>query len=255
MNGQHSPAAALVQPRGNHPVPMIPFRVTARYRHDPDAFTQGLDVRDGVLYESTGLLGQSEVRMVEKANGQVVRRRPLPVDCFGEGLAVVGDTVVQLTWRERRGFVYDRCSLQPLGTFTYPTEGWGLTSFHGGLLMSDGSSTLYTLDPTTFRQESLLNVTMNGAPLSGLNDLQWVDDLIFANVYPTDRIVLIDAASGRVVGMLDLSGLPRDPRLRCRRYLADAAVLNGIAYDPSKRGLLVTGKLWESLYRVELAAP
>lgn len=224
----------------------LTYEVVHTYPHDPSAFTEGLIADHGVFYESTGLWGHSDVRVVDIPTGRVLRRSTLEDRYFGEGLAALGDRLYQLTYREHTGLVYSLHDLRRVGGFSFPTEGWGLTAYGGRLVMSDGSSTLYTVDPTTSIQAPLALVTEDGAPLAGLNDLQTVDGCIYANVYPTDRIVIIDPASGRVTASLDLGGLRSDPTSPHRD------VLNGIAVDPDRHRLFVTGKMWGSVYEIRI---
>ncbi len=229
-------------------VPVRDFRVVAVYPHDPGAFTQGLAYRDGVLYEGTGLYGGSSLRETRLATGEVVRSQRLPPQLFGEGIALFGDRLIQLTWRSEIGLVWDLENLTIVGTFVYPTEGWGITSDGHRLIMSDGTSTLRFLDPETFRATGTVEVMAEGAPLSNINELEYVDGLVYANVWETDEIAIIDPETGEVVGWIDLSGLlTGEEQMR-------ADVLNGIAYDPENKKLLVTGKLWPKVFQIEVVA-
>lgn len=215
--------------------------------HDPDAFIQGLVWYEGGLFESTGLVGRSTLRRVEWPSGRVARRVDLPRDVFAEGLARVGDRLVQLTWRSERGFVYDLASFRLLREFRYSGEGWGLTFDGTSLVLSDGSDVLTYLDPRQFTPTRRLSVTWNGRPVPRLNELEFVDGEIWANVWYTDVIVRIDPASGRVSSFLDLTGLAPDA-VRSK----DGAVLNGIAYDPATRRVFVTGKLWPRIFELRV---
>lgn len=221
------------------------YRIVAVYPHDPAAFTQGLVFHGGFLYESTGRYGASSVRKVDLETGRVLEIRELPEDRFGEGLAVVGNRLVQLTWRSRTGYLYDLESLEPAGQFHYPTEGWGLAYDGERLLMSDGSATIYFLDPETFGITGRLAVHDRGRPVSRLNELEFINGSIYANVWQSTRIAEIDPASGRVSGWLDLSELAPPAS-------GDADVLNGIAYDGNSGNLLVTGKLWPRLFMINM---
>jgi len=215
--------------------------------HDPTAFLQGLVWHDGGFFESTGLAGRSTLRRVEWPSGRVVRRVSLPPDVFGEGLARVGDHLFQLTWRSGRAFVYDLATFRLVREFRYEGEGWGLAYDGRSLILSDGSSVLTFLDPARFTPTRRLPVTWNGRPVDRLNELEVVDGQVWANVWHTDLIVLIDPASGRVTSYLDLQGL------RPVAARADAeAVLNGIAYDPATRRLFVSGKLWPEMFEIRL---
>ena len=211
--------------------------------HDRTAFTQGLVWQDGALYESTGLRGRSELRRVDRASGQVQQRVALEPNFFGEGLALVDDRLIMLTWQEHVARVFDR-SFQVVGEFSYPTEGWGLCYDGSRLVMSDGSSTLYFRDPTTFDVLGSVLVTLDGQPTEMLNELECVGDWVYANVWQTDTIVRIDPATGQVHAVIDASGLLA-PSER-----PGTDVLNGIAYDPDQDVFLITGKLWPHLYEV-----
>jgi glutamine cyclotransferase len=233
---------------GQNVPPVHGFRVVAIYPHDPGAFTQGLAYRDGVLYEGTGLYGGSSLREMRLETGEVVRSRGLPPQLFGEGIALFGDRLIQLTWRSGIGLVWDLRDLTVVGTFVYPTEGWGITSDGHRLIMSDGTSTLRFLDPGNFRVTGTVEVVTEGAPLSNLNELEYVNGLVYANVWETDEIAIIAPETGEVVGWIDLSGLLTGEE----RMGAD--VLNGIAYDPESERILVTGKLWPKVFQIEVLA-
>lgn len=242
-----NPAPPSPAPAVAPPARPVPWEVVQSAAHDPNAFIQGLVWYDGGFFESTGRLGQSTLRRVEWPSGRVVRRVDLPPDVFGEGLARVGDRLVQLTWRSGRGFVYDRSTFRLLQEFRYEGEGWGLTHDGRSLVLSDGSDVLTYLDPQRFVPTRRLAVTWNGRPLHNLNELEFVEGEVWANVWHTDFIVRIDPASGRVTSYLDLSGLlPAD-----RRPDAEA-VLNGIAYDPATRRVFVTGKLWPAIFEIRV---
>lgn len=227
------------------PVPVQRIEVVATYPHDPQAFTQGLVYEDGYLFEGTGRNGESSLRRVDLATGEVLQRSNLGARYFGEGITILGDRIYQLTWQSHIGFVYDRESFRQLQTFFLPGEGWGLTHDGNQLIVSDGTPVLRFLDPETFKEERRVVVTEAGRPLARLNELEYIDGEVWANVWYTDYIVRIDPASGVVTGKLDLSGLHqgREPD----------AVLNGIAWDAESRRLFVTGKLWPALYEIRLA--
>ena len=229
------------------PARQVRWEVVRSYPHDPDAFVQGLVWHDGGFFESTGLLGRSTLRRVEWPSGRVLRKVALPTDVFGEGLARVGDRLVQLTWRSGRGFVYDLATFRLLREFRYEGEGWGLTHDGRSLILSDGSDVLTYLDPQRFVSTRRLAVTWNGRPVHRLNELEFINGEVWANVWQTDFIVRIEPTSGRVSSFLDMSGLlPADLRLQ------DGAVLNGIAYDPATRRVFVTGKLWPLLFEIRI---
>ena len=237
-------APAAVAQRQSAPV--HGFRVVATFPHDPNAFTQGLVFADGEFYESTGLNGESSVRRVEIVTGKVLQELKVPEEYFAEGLALVGDELLQLTWQHQRGFVYDRKTFKQKRTFAYKNEGWGIAyDASGGLVMSDGSDTLTFLDPKTQAAIKTIRVRDAGQPVPQLNELEWVDGEIWANVWTTDRVARISPNTGEVNAWLDLSTLwPR----HLRQPPAD--VLNGIAYDKATRRIFVTGKKWPLVYQI-----
>lgn len=225
--------------------PLIKWRVVAAYAHDRQAFTQGLLFYDGLLYESTGRRGHSQLRAVRPRDGRVLRRLVLPPTLFAEGLARVGQQLVQLTWQAGRGFVYALDDFRLLREFTYPGEGWGLTFDGKHLLMSDGSAQLRVLDARDFTELRRIKVHDDGAPVRQLNELEMVGGDLFANVWQSDRIARIDVSSGRVTGWLLLENL-----LGLASTRAD--VLNGMAWDEVKQQLWVTGKLWPRIFVLEI---
>jgi glutamine cyclotransferase len=227
--------------------PIYTCKVVQTYPHDPQAFTQGLVFDNGVLYESTGLFGRSSVREVALKTGSVLQMRRLPAQLFGEGITVFGERLVQLTWRSRVGFVYEKKGFRLLKEFTYSTEGWGLTHDGKRLIMSDGTATLHFLDPETYEETGKIAVFDGNSPIGGLNELEYVRGEVYANVWLTSRIARIDPASGRVLAWIDLEALARQNAM-----LNPDAVLNGIAYDPRSKRLFVTGKLWPNLYEIKL---
>jgi glutaminyl-peptide cyclotransferase len=223
------------------------YEVVDAYPHDASAFTQGLAFENGVLYEGTGLRGRSSLRRVDLETGEVMQTIALPDKFFGEGVAILGDTIVQLTWQSGIGRVYDKNDLSLLREFTYDTEGWGITYDGTRLIMSDGTATLHFLDPATFAVECYVTVRDRDNVVTGLNELEYIDGKVYANVWPTNRIAVIDPADGRVTGWLDLSGL-----LASRPSTGHVDVLNGIAYDAANDRLFVTGKLWPWLFEIRL---
>jgi glutaminyl-peptide cyclotransferase len=229
------------------PAPVQSYKVVATFPHDTAAFTQGLVFADGELYESTGLNGESTLRRVDLATGKTLQRVDVPKQYFAEGLALVGDELLQLTWQHRLGFVYDRKTFKQKRTFTYKTEGWGL-AYDGTsrLVMSDGTDTLTFLDPKTLAARTTLRVRDAGRPISNLNELEWVEGEIWANVWQTDRIARISPNTGEVNAWIDLSSLWPEPQ---RPSPADQ-VLNGIAYDKASRRIFITGKKWPRLYQI-----
>ncbi|RME86043.1 MAG: glutaminyl-peptide cyclotransferase [Caldilineae bacterium] len=229
------------------PTPVLSYRVVQAFPHDPNAFTQGL-VFDGTqLYEGTGLYGRSSLRRVDLETGQVMQMLALPSRYFGEGITIFGDRIYQLTWRSHIGFVYDKTTFALLRTFSYPTEGWGLTHDGTRLIMSDGTSTLHFLDPETLAEVGQVEVRDQGEPIVWLNELEYVGGAVLANVWQTDRIARIDPDSGEVTAWIDLTGLlPPEDRTQ------PVDVLNGIAYLSEQDRLFVTGKLWPRLFEIEL---
>lgn len=222
------------------------YEIVATYPHDSDAFTQGLIYDDGELYESTGLYGKSSIRKVDLETGKVLQSEKLDDRYFGEGLTLWQDRLIQLTWVAKKGIVYDRQTLEQVATFTYPTQGWGLTHNEQELILSDGSNILYFIDPDTFEPVKQLQVTENQRPIDKLNELEFVKGEIWANVWLSDYIARIDPETGNVLGWLDLTGII-DPVPTPRQD----AVLNGIAYDPESERLFVTGKLWSKLFEIK----
>jgi glutaminyl-peptide cyclotransferase len=222
------------------------YEVVATYPHDPIAFTQGLEFVDGTLLESTGLNGRSSLRQVGVMSGDVIRSVSLDSQYFGEGLTVLEGRVYQLTWRTGVAFVYDLDTFEVLEEFAYETEGWGLANDGTRLIMSDGSSTLYFRDPHTFEEIGRVGVYDERGPVSMLNELEYIDGEVFANVLASNSIARIDPESGRVVGWIDLSGLLSEEDRGDRRV----DVLNGIAWDSDTGRLFVTGKLWPVLYEI-----
>jgi len=241
-------ALALVACETPEPVEWATYEVVLTLPHDSAAYTQGLVFHDRFLWESTGRYGESTVRKVDLETGEVLLSHALPDSLFGEGLALVGSELIQLTWKAGVAFVYDLDSLQVQRTFRYDGEGWGLCYDGTDLYMTDGSDTLYRRDPQTFEVLGTVRVTSAGTSVPRLNELECVGDHVWANVYLEDRIVQIDKASGRVVRAVDgfqlrlASGAP-----------ADDGVLNGIAYDPRTGLFFLTGKLWPKLYVVRIA--
>jgi glutaminyl-peptide cyclotransferase len=232
--------------------PVYGYRVVHVYPHDTSAYTEGLFYKDGYLYESTGEAGESTVRKVELQTGKVVQRHDVPDAYFGEGIIDWKQQLIQLTWKNELGFVYDLASFKQLRTFNYPGEGWALTRDSKHIYMSDGSPVLRVLDPDTLTAVGGgIMVTDNGEPVSNLNELEWVKGEIYANVWMTNRIARIDPATGHVTGWIDLSGLLDVSRL------PDPGndVLNGIAYDEQHDRLFVTGKRWPKLFEITLVKP
>jgi glutamine cyclotransferase len=234
-----------IPPAGSK-APQSGYTVVKSYPHDPKAFTQGLEYFDGFLYEGTGLKGQSAARKVELETGKVVQEVKLNPGYFGEGITIAQGKLFQLTWRDKTGFTYDAKTLKFIRNFSYFGEGWGLTHDTGGLIMSDGTSTLRFLETTRFQERRRLKVTDGGAAIERLNELELIRGEIWANVWETDYIARISPKDGRVVGWINLKGLLGAPNAK----MSPEAVLNGIAYDAQKNRIFVTGKLWPRIFEI-----
>lgn len=232
---------------GAEDIPVYTYEIVATYPHDPEAFTQGLQWIDDVLYEGTGLYGRSSLRRADLATGEVLQQTDLADDLFGEGIVVVDDRIYQITWQARRGFIYDRSSFERIGEFAYQTEGWGLTFDGENLVMSDGTNRLFWRDPETLAVVRQVDVLQQDVPVPLLNELEYVQGEIFANVWQSDWIARIDPETGRVVGWIDLTGL-----LDGVEATGPIDVLNGIAYDAATDRLFITGKLWPVLFEIDL---
>lgn len=230
------------------PLPQnLSYEILATLPHDPGCYTQGLVIDDGVFYESCGLYGQSSLRKVDPDSGVVQAESDLGSKYFAEGLVLLKDKLYQLTWQENTGFVYDANTLELLNTFNYQTQGWGLTTDGTALILSDGTNTLYWLDPATAQIVRQVNVSYQGQPVEYLNELEYINGTVFANIYLTDTIVAIDPQDGSVISLVDLTGLRPD-----ENSAMQGEVLNGIAYDDQNDKLYLTGKNWPTLYEVRL---
>jgi glutamine cyclotransferase len=227
--------------------PEYGYQVIHAYPHDPDAFTQGLEFRAGFLYEGTGLKGRSSLRKVKLETGQVVQKIDIDPQYFGEGITVLNQQVIELTWQSETGFVYEQPSFRLLRSFNYPGEGWGLANDGQKIYMSDGSAQIRIWNPGTLQEERRITVTDRGQPILNLNELEIVRGEIYANVWQTDRIARISPADGRVLGWIDLTGI-----LSAADRLGTIDVLNGIAYDVLGSRLFVTGKLWPKLFEIKV---
>jgi len=227
--------------------PQYSYRVVHVYPHDRNAFTQGLEFRAGYLYEGTGLKGRSSLRKVKLETGQVVQQIDLDPEYFGEGITVLNQQIIELTWQSEIGFVYNQASLQRLRSFNYPGEGWGLANDGQQIYMSDGSAQIRCWDPTSLQEKRRFTVRDHLRPVLNLNELEYVHGELYANVWQTDRIARISPSDGRVLGWIDLSGL-----LPAADRAEPVDVLNGIAYDLLGDRLFVTGKLWPKLFEIKL---
>lgn len=227
-------------------IPVYTYEVVAQFPHDAEAFTQGLVWLDGEFYEGTGLYGRSSLRRVNPETGEVQQSIDLADTYFGEGIVLWEDKIIQITWQEQTAFVYDQETFAQVGEFAYPTEGWGITHDGRQLIMSDGSNTLYFRDPGTFAEIGQVQVFDGEVPITRLNELEYIDGEVWANIWQTDRIARINPETGLVTGWVDLTGL------RPAEATDGNAVLNGIAYDAANGRLFVTGKLWPTLFEIEV---
>ena len=230
-------------------IPVYTYKVVNAYPHDRYAFTQGLVFENGFLYEGTGLHGRSTLRRVKLETGEILKIHKLPACFFGEGVTIYQNRIIQLTYKSNVGFVYDKDSFKLLRDFTFTTEGWGITHDGKRLIISDGTATLHYLDPKTFKAIGQIQVRDNYGPVSKLNELEYIQGEIYANVWKTDRIVKIEPQTGKVIGWIELKGL-----LSAEDHRAKVDVLNGIAYDAINDRLFVTGKWWPKLFEIKLVS-
>ena len=242
-------SAVKPAPTISQPVPVYTYKVINNFPHDRQAYTQGLAFANGSLYEGTGGYGSSALRRVDLESGRVLQEYKLPAMYFGEGITLCGNTVIQLTWQSHAGFVYDKNSLNLLLEFSYPTEGWGITYDGNRIIMSDGTSNLYFLNPENFNAAGHVEAHDENGPVNMLNELEYIKGKIFANVWGTNDIAIIDPGDGSIIGWLDLSGL-----LDADYYNSSTDVLNGIAYDAEKDRVIVTGKRWPLLFEIVTVA-
>jgi glutamine cyclotransferase len=223
------------------------YNIVNTYPHDSDAFTEGLVYSDSTLYESTGLNGASSLRQVDLTTGNLLEEISLPEEYFGEGITIVNNTIIQLTWQSNIGFIYDKNTFATLGNFTYPTEGWGLTYDGKQLIMSDGTDNLYFLNPTTFQQIGQVAVHYGTTSVTKINELEYINGDVYANIWLTNKIAMINPETGQLKAWIDLTGLPTPAS-------NGDNVLNGIAYDQKNDRLFVTGKEWPNIYQIKLVA-
>ena len=244
---QNSPHVIRAEHGTSTEIPVYTYNVVNTYPHDRNAYTQGLVFEDGVFFEGTGLRQHSSLRRVAMKTGEILQLRELPPHLFGEGVTVYGERIIQLTWQSNVGFVYDKSTFELLREFNYPTEGWGITFDGEHLIMSDGTPNLYLLHPETFETVNRVKVHDNRGTVNNLNELEYINGEVYANVFETNRIARINAKTGRVVGWINLSGL-----LSAEDRIQRVGVLNGIASDDEHQRLFVTGKLWPKLFEIEL---
>ncbi len=223
------------------------YEIVKVYPHDRRAFTQGLVYEDGYLYESNGIKAESTLRKVQLGTGEPIQSFTLAPDIFAEGLTIMGDKIIQLSWQSYTGFVYDKKTFKLLAKFSYATEGWGLTNDGKQLIMSDGTNRIFFLDPDSYSETGRIEVYDNKGPVNELNELEYFENEIYANIYRTDKIARIDPKTGKVIAYINLSKLLPD-----KDYQRDTDVLNGIAYDPVGKRLFVTGKKWPKLFEIKL---
>jgi glutaminyl-peptide cyclotransferase len=231
----------------NGKVPTYGYEVVRSYPHSTDAFTQGLEYRDGKLFESTGGDGDSSLRLVALETGKVLDKVDVPLPYFAEGLTLLNGKIYQLTWQNQVGFIYDANTLSKTGQFNYLGEGWGLTNDGQSLILSDGTNQIRFLDPGTFKVTKTIAVRDENRPVDSLNELEYFNGEIYANLWHNDKIVIINPQSGRVNAWIDLKGL-----LQAGEVSDPEAVLNGIAYDSASQRLFVTGKLWPKLFEIRI---
>lgn len=228
-------------------VPTYTYQIINAYPHDPNAFTQGLVFQRGVLYEGTGRNGYSSIRLTDLETGSVLHQRDLDAEYFGEGITIWQDRLIQLTWQSGVGFIYDLATFAPLGSFSYPGEGWGLTHDDQRLIMSDGTDVIRFLDLESLTENGRIQVHDQNGPVLHLNELEYINGEIWANIWQTNTIARISPQTGQVVGWIDLTGL-----LNPADLTQPADVLNGIAYDAAQDRLFVTGKWWPKLFEIKL---
>jgi glutamine cyclotransferase len=239
------------KPQNDKPVeltPVIPYQVINEFPHDTSAFTEGLEYHNGYIYEGTGEYGSSDIRKTELKTGKALLTHKLDSHYFGEGITIIGNKIYQLTYKEHTGFVYDLSTFKQLNTFKFSAaEGWGMTHDSVHLIYSDGTSTLYFLNPETFKEEKTIVVKDNFGSVSNINELEYINGYIYANIWQTAYIIKIDPTTGRVLGQADLSTLRQRAGIP-----ATADVMNGIAYDKAGNRIFITGKYWPKLFEIRL---
>jgi glutaminyl-peptide cyclotransferase len=230
-------------------IPVYDYKVVRTYPHDTGAYTEGFFYQDGYFYEGTGNIGASTIRKVDMSTGKVLQKADLPPPDYGEGIVAWKNRLMQLTWQSHHGYIYDLKTFKRIGQFDYPGEGWALTEDGHHIYMSDGTPTLRIIDPATLKQVGKIDVTAEGRPVANLNEIEWVKGEIYANVWLSHVIVRIDPATGKVVGVINLTGLGPKPE---ETQDPNNDVLNGIAYDAKQDRLFVTGKRWPLIYEIKL---
>jgi glutamine cyclotransferase len=230
----------------------IAYNIVNTFPHDTSSFTQGLQWYDNTLYEGTGNFGKSKLMKVDLKTGNPTGQVKLKDVYFGEGITILKDTLYQITWQQKTCFVYDAKTLKQIKTLSYETDGWGITNDGTHLIMSDGSNNIYYRDPATFKTLKIVGVTDNNGPVANINELEFVDGFIYANIWETNYIIKIDPANGHVVGRMDLTGVLEQAAKQSPDPYTKGNVLNGIAYDAAKKSFYITGKLWPVLFEVKL---
>jgi glutamine cyclotransferase len=240
-----SPVVNNIAPPAN-----ISYNIVGTYPHDTASYTQGLFWQNNKLYEGTGLEGQSRLMIVDLKNGKPTQQISLDPSIFGEGITILDGKIYQLTWQNRKVFVYDAQTLKKLKELSWPHDGWGITHNGTELIISTGESNLYFVDPETFKVKRIIGVSDHNGPSGNLNELEYIDGAIYANVYLTDYIIKIDPSNGHILGKMDFSDLLK----KSGKQVSDDGnlVLNGIAYDSTKKSMYITGKKWPLLYEVKL---
>jgi glutaminyl-peptide cyclotransferase len=253
-NSSANSGSAVETVVSNEP-PVITYTILNATPHDQNSYTEGLLMHDGKLYESSGAPEEHEktrsiVGIVDPSTGNIAVKAELDKKTyFGEGITILNNKLYQLTWTNKKGFIYDLKNFKKIGEFSFPSkEGWGMTTDGTSLIMSDGSSNLTFLDPVTFKTNRILGVSDNNGPVGNINELEWVNGNILANIYQTSYIIRIDPNSGKVIGKADFSNLVNEVKLKS----PDVDYMNGIAYDSSKNKIYITGKLWPNIYEVKL---
>jgi glutamine cyclotransferase len=242
-----------LSPNSNPPPPLISYSILKVYPHDTTSYTEGLEWRNNSLFESGGNYGSSKI-VQYGLNGKILKSMDIAKQYFGEGITILNDKIYQLTWKENKVFVYDAASFKKIQELTWPYEGWGMTNDGKNLIISTGSSNLYFVDPSTFKILNQVSVNDNYGPVSSVNELEYVKNVIYANVYETDFIIKIDPQTGNVLGRIDCTNLLQKSGMNydLQKYTSSGNVLNGIAYDSVHNSFYVTGKMWPALFEIKL---
>ena len=248
------PETTSAEDTNNPPPPAIGYRMVKEYPHDTSNFTEGLIWRNDTIYESTGNEGESRLVRTNLNTGKEESSVHLPATDFGEGIAIIGDKIYQLTWQNHKAYVYSLATFKKLNEFTFPYEGWGMTTDGKQLIISTGSSNLYFLNPDNFQLKSTLGITDNYGPVSSINELEYVNGFVYANVWHEKKIIKIDLQSGKVAGVINIGDIMAQAGKKIDETQPGNTekVLNGIAYDSAKNSFLITGKNWPSLFEIKL---